>query len=181
MTAAEYANTEEHAEHRYELQEGAIVMAARPMPDHQDVLLEFAFLLRSQVPDHLKLLLEVDVDLGLAPPRGAGTVRAPDLVVVTRESFLRVRGERGLLRADDAVLAVEIHSSTTRRTDTVIKRGEYADAGIGHYWMIDLLGGPSITACHLAGEFGYQDAGPVRGRFETAVPFPARLDLDALS
>lgn len=54
----EYTAIEEHAAHRHELQEGAIMVAARPAPDHQDVLLEFAFLLRSQVPDHLRLLLE---------------------------------------------------------------------------------------------------------------------------
>jgi hypothetical protein len=43
--------------------------------------------------------------------------------------------------------------------------------------MIDLLDGPSLTACHLGGEFGYIDAEPVRGEFRTESPFPARIDL----
>jgi hypothetical protein len=65
----------------------------------------------------------------------------------------------------------------SERTDRVIERGEYADAGIGHYWLVELDDGPSLTACHLAGEFGYADAPPVRGRFRTDVPFPAEVDL----
>lgn len=180
MTAAEYAATPEDPENRYELQEGAIVMPARPVPDHQDCLFELGTQLRPQVPKHLKMLLEVDLDLHLVPPSHPGTVRVPDLVVVTRDAFLRVRHEGGLLRAADTVLAVEIHSTGTKRTDSVIKHSEYADAGIGHYWMIDLLDGPSLTACHLAGEFGYANAAPARGAFSTEVPFPVHLDLHVL-
>ncbi|MDN5854388.1 MAG: Uma2 family endonuclease [Actinomycetia bacterium] len=179
LTVAEYAALPEDPEHRYELQEGAIVMPARPVPDHQDYLGELYAQLRPQVPRHLKMLLEVDLDLHLVPPAHPGTVRVPDLVVVTREAFLRVRREGGLLRAADAVLAVEVHSTSTRRTDTVIKHGEYSDAGIGHYWMIDLLDGPSLTACHAAGAFGYAGGVPARGTFVTEAPFPVRLDLDA--
>jgi Uma2 family endonuclease len=180
MTAAEFAALPEDAEARFELQEGALVMPPRPVPVHQDCLFELGSQLRPQVPAHLKMLLDVEVDLQLVPPGQPGTVRAPDLVAVTRESFDRVRAEGGLLRAADVVLAVEILSTGSRRTDSVIKHGEYADAGIGHYWMVDLLGGPSLTACHLAGEFGYADAGPVTGTFASEVPFPVRIDLPAL-
>ena len=66
------------------------------------------------------------------------------------------------------LLAVEILSRSTRRT------------GIAHYWIIDLLDGPSLTGCHLAGEFGYVDDPPVRGLFSPTDPFPARIDLDRL-
>jgi Uma2 family endonuclease len=124
--------------------------------------------------------MAVDVDLELVPASEPGTVRVPDLVVVTEASFQRVRDGGGLLRAADVLLAVEILSRSTRRTDSVIKRAEYADAGIGHYWIVDLLDGPSLTACHLAGEFGYVDDPPVRGRFSPTDPFPARIDLDRL-
>ncbi|HYH31623.1 MAG TPA: Uma2 family endonuclease [Pseudonocardia sp.] len=180
MTAAEFAALPEDAEARFELQEGALVMPPRPVPVHQDCLFELGSQLRPQVPAHLKMLLDVDVDLQLVPPGQPGTVRAPDLVVVTRASFDRVRAEGGLLRAADVVLAVEILSTGSRRTDGVVKRGEYADAAIGHYWMVDLLGGPSLTACHLAGEFGYADAGPVTGTFASEVPFPVRIELTPL-
>lgn len=180
VTAAEYAGTPETPEHRYELQEGAIVMSPRPVPGHQDALLELGIQLRGQVPPHLKVLLEVDLDLHLVPPTHPGTVRVPDLVVVTVQAFLRVLRDGGLLRADDTVLAVELHSTGTKRTDTVVKHAEYADAGIDHYWMVDLLAGPSLTACHSGGLFGYVDEAAVRGTFTADAPFPVRLDLDRL-
>jgi hypothetical protein len=36
------------------------------------------------------------------------------------------------------------------------------------------------AAHHLAGAFGYADAGPVSGTFTATEPFPIRIDLDAL-
>jgi Uma2 family endonuclease len=65
----------------------------------------------------------------------------------------------------------------------MVKRDEYADAGIPHYWVVDLGEPgerPQLTAHHLAGEFGYADAGPVAGTFTATEPFPVRVDLDAL-
>lgn len=100
--------------------------------------------------------------------------------MVTREGLKRRRREGGLLRATEVVLAVEIISPGARRMDTVIKRGEYADAGIPYYWIIDIDDRPSLTACHHAGEFGYSDSAPVSGIFTTDTPFRVRLDLDAL-
>jgi Uma2 family endonuclease len=180
LTVAKYAALPEYPDHDYELQDGHVIMSAKPIPDHQHAVFELGVQLRSQVPEHLKLLLEVDVDMELVPPTQPGTVRAPDLVVVTHEAFLRVRREGGFLRAAECVLAIEVHSTTTRRTDQVIKHGEYADAGIGHYWMVDLLGGPALTACHLGGPFEYVDEPPVTGTFTTQHPFPASLDLATL-
>jgi Uma2 family endonuclease len=106
--------------------------------------------------------------------------RRPDLVVGGEAELRRVEAEGGLLRATSAVLVVEIVSPGSRRTDNLVKRGEYADAGIPAYWIIDAEAPISLVACHLAGAFGYQDSGAVTGIFETAEPFPARIDLDAL-
>ena len=53
---------------------------------------------------------------------------------------------------------------------------EYADASIPHYWVVDLGepdDRPQLTAHHLAGEFGYVDAGPVNGIVATTEPFPS--------
>ena len=180
LTAAEYAGLPEDSDHDYELQDGQVIMSAKPIPDHQNAVGELYVQLRPQIPQNLKVLLDVDLDMELAPPTQPGTVRVPDLAVVTHEAFLRVRREGGFLRAAECVLAIEVHSTTTRRTDQVIKHGEYADAGIAHYWMVDLLGGPALTACHLGGPFGYVDEPPVTGTFTTQHPFPASLDLSTL-
>lgn len=180
LTVAEFAALGEDAEARYELQEGNVVMSPRPVPDHQHCLGELRTRLQRQVPHDLEVLPEVDVDLELVRPGQPGFVRVPNLVVVRRTARERVRGAGGLLRAGDVAVVVEIISAGSRRMDTVIKHGEYADAGIPHYWIIDLDGEPSLTACHLAGEFGYADGPPVRGRFIAEEPFPVRLDLSRL-
>ena len=122
----------------------------------------------------------MDVDLELAPPESPGTVRRPDLVVVPPHARRRVRGEGGILRASEVVLAVEVLSPGSQRADHVHKRGEYADAGIGHYWIVDLSEPVSMLAGHLAGEFGYADGGAVTGTFAATAPFDVTLDLDAL-
>jgi Uma2 family endonuclease len=180
MTAAEYAALPEDNDHRYELQDGHVIMSASPIPRHQRALIRLVGQLQPQMQEHLELLIEVDLDMELAPPTQPGTVRQPDLVVVTREAYQRVDEEGGFLRADECLLAVEIHSPGTYRTDQAIKHSEYADAGIGHYWMIDLLSGPSLTACHLGGPFGYVNDAPATGTFTTQQPFAAELDLKAL-
>jgi Uma2 family endonuclease len=181
LTAAEYAALPEDSDHNYELQDGHVIMSAKPIPRHQRAVVELIVQLRPQIPGHLELLPEVDLDMELVPADQPGTVRVPDLVVVTREAYRRVDAEGGFLRAGECVLAVEIHSPGSYRTDQAIKHAEYADAGIGHYWMIDVAEGPALTACHLGGPFGYVDEPPVTGTFTTRHPFPARLDLGALA
>jgi Uma2 family endonuclease len=181
LTAAEYAALPEDSDHDYELQDGHVIMSAKPIPRHQRAVVELIVQLRPQIPGHLELLPEVDLDMELVPADQPGTVRVPDLVVVTREAYLRVDTEGGFLRAGECVLAVEIHSPGSYRTDQAIKHAEYADAGIGHYWMIDVAEGPALTACHLGDPFGYVDEPPVTGTFTTQHPFPVRLDLAALA
>ena len=90
LTAAEYAALPE-MEGRYELQEGAIVVAGSPVPDHQNGVLELASQLREQTPPSLRTVVGVDIDLELVPASEPGTVRVPDLVVVTEASFQRIR------------------------------------------------------------------------------------------
>jgi len=184
LTVADYVALGEDPEGvRYELQDGNLVMAASPFPRHQRCLLRLGGQLEAQLPDDLDVFPDVDVDLRLVPATQPGTVRRPDLVVVSRAGFERREREGGVLRAPEVVLAVEIVSPGSERTDHTVKHLEYADAGIPHYWVVD-LGEPgdriTLTAHHLAGEFGYGDAGPVAGTFATTEPFPVRVDLDAL-
>jgi len=183
LTVADYVAIPENGEVRYELQEGNLVMSPSPVPEHQICIDELMHQLRDQIPASLRAVTDVDVDLELAPAWRPGFVRAPDLVVVSRVGLERRRREGGILRASELVLAVEVVSLGSTRMDHRVKRSEYADAGIPHYWIID-LGEPgertTLTAHHLAGEIGYLDAGSVSGVFTTTEPFPVRIDLDAL-
>ena len=184
LTVAEYAALPEYTDGlRIELVEGNLVMSPRPITVHQYCIHELLYQLRDQVPGALLAVAEVDVDLGLVPPAQPGFVRIPDLVVIPRESMDRQRRQGGLLHASEVTLAVEVISPGSRRLDTIVKRDEYADAGIPHYWVVDLGepdDRPQLTAHHLAGEFGYAEAGPVGGTFTATEPFPVRIDLDAL-
>lgn len=79
------------------------------------------------------------------------------------------------------LLVVEVVSPGSRRTDHVIERAEYADAGIAPCWIVDLDVPVSLFACWLAGGFGCQDGGAVGNVFVTDAPFPVRLDLRRLT
>ncbi|MFD1151512.1 Uma2 family endonuclease [Saccharothrix hoggarensis] len=176
FTVAEYAELGE-TEHGYsELQEGRILMSPSPSPPHMVASGELFAQLRAQLPGELVAIQDVDIDLELAPYGDPGFSRRPDLVVVPREATKSGR----MLKASEVLVVIEIVSPGSKRTDRVIKRGEYADAGIPHYWIVDLDPPVSLVACHLAGEFGYQDAGDVVGEYTTTVPFPVTVKLDGL-
>jgi Uma2 family endonuclease len=180
LSVTDYAALGEDDRNRWELQEGNLVMSPSPSPRHMVVAAELYVQLRSQLPADLRAVPDVDLDVQLAAADQPGTARRPDLVVVEQAEFERVAQDGGLLRAANTVLVVEIVSPGSRRTDNLVKRGEYADAGIPAYWIIDAEAPISLVACHLAGDFGYQDRGAVNGTFETTEPFPVRIDLDAL-
>lgn len=180
LTVAEYVELGETEPGYTELVEGRLLMSPSPVPDHNVALFELAVQLRPQVPEHLEVIQDVDVDLELAPADGPGFSRRPDLVVVQRSARRRVRETGGLIRAAEVVVVIEIVSPGSRRTDHVVKRGEYADAGIPHYWIVDLDEPVSLLDCYLAEGFGYQDAGGIAVRFATSQPFPVGVELNRL-
>lgn len=180
LTVAEYAELGEIESGFTELLEGRLLMSPSPVPDHNAAAAELLVALRPQLPDQLKVIPDVDIDLALGPADQPGFSRRPDLVVVQRSARQRVRAEGGLLRAAEVVVVIEIVSPGSRRTDYVTKRAEYADAGIGHYWIVDLDPPISLLACHLAGELGYRAAPEASGVFTASDPFAVRLQLNKL-
>ena len=68
------------------------------------------------------------------------TVRIPDVVLH------RCLEPGQFLAAADVVVAVEVLSKWSTRRDRIHKMGDYADAGIPHYWIVQLdkLGAVSI-------------------------------------
>lgn len=183
LTITEYAALpEDDAYRRLELQEGRLVMFPSPIPRHMIVSRLLANQIAEQLPDDVFVIQEVDVDLQLAPPDQPGTSRRPDLIVADGAEVERVDADAdgGILRASAVRLVVEILSPGSRRTDFVVKHAEYADAGIPHYWILDLEPPPSIAPFHLGGEFGYVAEPEATGIFRTEAPFPLRVELDAL-
>lgn len=180
LTVEEYAALGETDSGFTELVEGRVVMSPSPVADHNVVVFELGGQLAPQLPSHLRVLPETDVNLDLAPPGKPGFSRRPDLLIVERAGIARVRRDKTMLRAEEVAVVIEIVSPGSRRTDYRVKHDEYADAGIPHSWIIDTSEPVSLVACHQAGEFGYMDASAVTGTFTTDVPFPVKIDLDAL-
>jgi Uma2 family endonuclease len=179
-TVAEYLALGETEPGYTELSEGRLIMVPGPSPDHNTVAARLWMALLHQLPPELEPILDVDVDLELVPPDQPGYSRRPDLIVARREARTRVREQGGVIRASEVVLVVEIVSPGSVRTDTVVKRGEYADAGIPHYWIVDIADPVSVLTCHQAPGFGYADGGEVTGTLRASEPFVAEVDLAAL-
>ena len=179
-TVAEYMALGQTEPGYSELEEGRMIVNPGPSADHNLVGIEIVLALRRSLPADLVCVTDIDVDLQLAAPDQPGFVRRPDVLVFHRSELERVRAEGGAIRASEMVLIVEIVSPGSKRIDNVSKRGEYADAGIPHYWIIDLSEPVSALLCHRAGEFGYADGGTVTGRFSVTEPFAAEIDLDGV-
>lgn len=144
--------------------------------DHSVASMHLIMQLVGQLPDDLEVIRAVDVNLELAPPDKPGHVRRPDLFVAQRQNT-----EDGLIKASEIVLVVEILSWSSRDTDTVAKRREYAKAGIPFYWIIDLEEQVSLAPMRLAGESGYQEMPVETGVYEADAPFPLKIQVDRLT
>lgn len=179
LSVEQYAALPEDLGVRFELQEGNLVVSPRPTRRHQKFLSRLFVELDRQAPDWVDVVVDVDVDLGLTAPGRPGFVRAPDLIASTAEGAARVYAEGGFQRAAEVVLAVEVLSPGSRRTDSVIKLGEYADAGIPHYWIVDLDDGPSLQALRLV-DGAYREVETFGDAVQLVEPFPVRLTLSAL-
>jgi Uma2 family endonuclease len=177
LTIEEYAALGETEVGYTELVEGRVVTSPNPGATHNLAAFSLAGQLDPQLPRELTFILGVDLDLRLAPSDQPSFSRRPDLLIFGKAAL--ARGDEEMLRADEVAVVVEVVSPGSKRTDYRVKHDEYADAGIPHYWIVDLAEPVSLVACHRAGS-GYLDAAAVIGTFTTDVPFPVKIDLDAL-
>lgn len=112
--------------------DGEVVIDVAPVAfRHGDAVVQLSLLLGPLFPDHF-LVTEVGVHL----PRNR--VRAPDLMMVD------ARPETDWV-SETPALVIEVLSRSTRSEDTIRKSGEYAEKGIGQYWVVD----PELRAMDL--------------------------------
>jgi len=156
-----------------ELVRGVPVVLPRPVVTHQHGIYRLCRLLEDRLPAELIALPEVEVLLE-GDPRP--TARTPDVIVVRRD-LLRAHLPRAA--AADVVLAVEVLSPGTARTDTVTTLVEYADAGIGAYWIVDLDPPVTLTA-HVLVDGDYEITAKASGDVDLLTPVPLTLPLDRL-
>lgn len=121
---------------RYELIEGvAYLKAPAPSTDHQTLVLELAFQVRSALEGSACRVLLAPVDV-LLPRAGEAddevdTVVQPDVLVVCDPGKIVMRGVRG---APD--WAVEVLSPSSASHDQTIKLVAYERAGVREYWLV---------------------------------------------
>lgn len=129
LSLEEWEHLPEQERGRVELVEGVLQVSPQPVPRHQLLVPRLHAQLDAQLPGAWTAVVEVGVvlDTGTAP-----TVRIPDVVVMASAALDRPR-----LHPEEVLLAVEVASTGTRRTDRVMKLHEYARAGIPHYWIVD--------------------------------------------
>ena len=121
---------------RYELIEGvAYLMAPAPSTNHQTLVLELAFQVRSALEGSPCRLLLAPVDVLLPCGEEADdevdTVVQPDMLVVCDPAKVLMRGLRG---APDWV--VEVLSPSSASHDQTIKLVAYERAGVREYWLV---------------------------------------------
>lgn len=175
LSLDEWDELPEDVSRKFELVEGMLQMSPRPAAEHQHVIMSLGGQLNAQLgPDGLVAVPEVDVVLVEAFPP---LLRAPDLVITSLE-VVRKRPKR--LSAADVHVAIEVVSPGSARIDRIAKLADYAEAGIEHYWIIDLEGEVTLDTFRL-----------VAGRYEPVVssgtdevtleaPRPVTIDLAAL-
>ncbi|MBE8518040.1 Uma2 family endonuclease [Amycolatopsis sp. H6(2020)] len=174
LSLDDWINLPETPEHQVEVVEGVLVVAPRPMPFHQSAVTRLGYLINEQLADEYWALSEVEIVVSEAPL----TVRSPD-VVAAPSSLVETNPAR--LDAGDVRLVVEVLSEGTRRTDQVTKFSEYAEAGIEHYWIVDLDSPVSMITYRLIDE-DYENFGEFSGIVELEFAgSPLTIDLNALT
>lgn len=145
-----------------ELSNGGIEVLSMPTTSHQRIVAALYRLLAACVePAGLGTLLFAPLRVRMWP----GKVREPDLVFMRSEHEERI-GEQAWEGAD---LVVGVISPDDRRRDTEIKRREYAQAGIGEYWIVD----PDERSILL---LSLEDGRYTElGSFRDETPFPSRM------
>ncbi|MGQ0837666.1 Uma2 family endonuclease [Actinokineospora sp.] len=171
-TVAEFAALPVDRSRRYELQEGVVIASPTPVPRHMLLVGDLHMQIRPQLPAGLLVLPDIDVDLQSTPP----VVRAPDVTIALACAL----DGPGLTVAAEILIAVEILSPGSRRTDTVIKPVEYAEAGIPQYWLVDPEPPVTINVFMLV-DGHYEESQRAEHVLVVEEPCPLRIDLDALT
>lgn len=137
FTLNEYLAYDPPNEKRYELENGIV----KEMPTESDINQAIAMYLISVFLQILPIrLLRRGTEVAVSGSRA--TVRQPDLLVLTEESYMAVSDmSRSLITPDmpppELVAEIVSPGKENANRDYRFKRSEYAARGIAEYWIID--------------------------------------------
>ncbi|MEU7630344.1 Uma2 family endonuclease [Nocardia sp. NPDC049220] len=175
LTLKDWIALPEDSSRGYELVEGVLVVSPRPVSLHQRAIWRLAAQLEPQVPSSHGVLTESEVVIDSGP---YPTIRVPDLLAVPAAG---IDANLPRWKAVDLLLAVEILSVGSKRTDRVTRFFEYADAGIRYYWLVDLDEPASLIGYQLIdGNYELMAEHRERGTLVLAGT-PITIDITALT
>ncbi len=148
---------------RVEVRAGLLVPVPKPSIDHQRVVGMLWQWLRRNAPAGHQPCTNVGILLGLRD------TFEPDLAVL-RPPLVR---NHHYFDPRQVTLAVEVVSDSTRRRDRLEKPGEYAAAGIAHFWRIEQ--GPMHVHAYALVDGRYQRVADSDTELVLTAPFAVRL------
>lgn len=120
---------------RYELLDGELLVTPAPRAPHQTAVAELWQLLDAYAFDGgIGLATISPADLTLRP----GTIVQPDVFVIPKGSARVVGRQPEWSDITSLLLAVEILSPSSARTDRAVKRDFYLANHVDEYWIVDL-------------------------------------------
>ncbi|WP_188316335.1 Uma2 family endonuclease [Solihabitans fulvus] len=175
ITVEQFDALPEDNSHRYEIEDGLLLVMNRPSGPHLLATQRLTGLLNDQLPEDWEAVQEFEGEFSGVSPR-----RIPDVVVLPAD-----KTDAGRFHAEDARLAIEVVSpGESWARDYGTKAAEYAANGIPYYWVVDVLSedGPGVTVHALDHRTGrYSLLGRFTGTYETTEPFELTIDLDTLT
>jgi Uma2 family endonuclease len=120
---------------RYELIGGELLVTPAPGVRHQLAVGELFRLIADYADrEQLGVTLTSPADIELVP----GSITQPDVFVVPRAVLPDEDVTPAWPQVTALLLAVEVISPSSVRSDRVEKRDYYLDAGVAEYWIVDL-------------------------------------------
>jgi Uma2 family endonuclease len=158
---------------RHELIDGELIVTPSPIPIHQIISSNIAFVLERIVREQrLGRVFTAPIDIRFTPDN----VLIPDIIFIARDR-LHVVGPKTVDAPPDIV--VEILSPGTRQRDLSVKRDLYAQFGVREYWVVDPRA-RTVAVYERVGN-GYRSVPLTKGGAIQSVVLPALgLTLDAV-
>ena len=120
---------------RYELIDGELLVTPAPGGSHQLAVQELLVLLRAYLQqEQIAVAFLSPADLELRP----GTITQPDLFVVPAVGANSTDGKFRWKNVSSLLLAIEVVSPGSVRTDRVAKREFYSNVGVPDYVVVDV-------------------------------------------
>ncbi|HUB24867.1 MAG TPA: Uma2 family endonuclease, partial [Tepidisphaeraceae bacterium] len=130
LSESDYLTLTEHTNRMAEFTDGRIEVLPMPTWDHQEILLYLITVLRAFIkPQKLGLAIMAPYRVKISERR----YREPDIVFVLQANAAQITNRLGY----GADLVMEVVSQDDPNRDLVVKRQDYAEAGISEYWIVD--------------------------------------------